>query len=352
MRDPSSSSPPRSFPHAGSPHAGPDALAEVLRQVRLESTVFARASLFSPWAVSTNGLDGGIFHAVVRGRCVAIPTAREGATKKGAKKAEALRPLELGPGDVVLLPYGDPHVMADRAGRRAVPIRGLVRATEPGGVGQLHIDGGGEETSLVCGRFDVARAPGPTTPEGRALRAPHPLLGLLPRVVRLRADDPALAAWLPPLVAALAQELDHPQPGASTVITRLADVLVVHAIRTAVREGTSEQGWLSALRDPRIARALDLVHTRPHEAWTAASLAEAVGMGRSAFFDRFTALVREPPAQYLARWRMQLAQRSLARGEGSVAEIGRRVGYDSEAAFSRAFKRLVGISPGLARGVS
>jgi AraC-like DNA-binding protein len=319
----------------------PDALAEVLRHVRLESTVFARAALSAPWAVSTNGLDGGIFHAVVRGRCVAIPSMRE-----GARKAKAERPIELGPGDVVLLPYGDPHVMTDRTGRRPVPIRGRVRTPEGGGVGLLSSEGGGEETSLVCGRFDVERAR-PT--DGDEARPPHPLLGVLPRVVHLRAGDPALAPWLPPLVAALAFELDHPQPGSSAVITRLADVLVVHAIRACVREGTTDGGWLGALRDPRVARALDLLHARPHEPWTMASLAEAVGMGRSAFFDRWCALVGEPPAQYLARWRMHLAERSLRSENGSLAEIGRSVGYDSEAAFSRAFKRLVGVAPGSLR---
>lgn len=322
------------------PPGSTDALAEVLRHVRLESSVFARAALSAPWAVSTNGLDGGIFHAVVRGRGVAIPSARA-----GQGRASEARPIELGPGDVVLLPHGDPHVMADRAGRRAVPIRGSVRTPEGGGVGLLSIDGGGEETSLVCGRFDVERA----RPTSEGMRAPHPLLGLLPRVVHLRADDPALAPWLPPLVAALAFELDHPQPGSGTVITRLADVLVVHAIRACVREGTTDGGWLGGLRDPRIAHALDLLHARPHEPWTAASLAEAVGMGRSAFFDRWSTLVGEPPAQYLARWRMHLAQRSLRLGDGSVAEVGRRVGYDSEAAFSRAFKRLVGVAPGTLR---
>ena len=314
-----------------------DALAEVLRLVRLESSVFARAALFAPWAVSTNGLDGGLFHAVVRGRCVAIP-----GVPPGAKKAKETRPLELGAGDVLLLPYGDPHVMADRVGRRAVPIRGRVRTPEAGGVGLLSIDGGGEETSLVCGRFDVERARATGADDARP---PHPLLGLLPRVVHLRASDPTLAPWLPPLVAALAFELDHPQPGSSAVITRLADVLVVHAIRACVREGTTDGGWLGALRDPRVARALDLLHARPHEPWTASSLAEAVGMGRSAFFERWSALVGEPPAQYLARWRMHLAARALRGREGSVAEIGRRVGYDSEAAFSRAFKRLVGVAP-------
>lgn len=330
-----------------------DALAQVLATVRLRSTAFARAALFAPWGVSTRGLDGGIFHAVVRGRCVAIP---ELAHQRGARASkDASRPIELGPGDVVLLPYGDPHVLADRPGRHAVPIRGRVRVPEGGGVGVLSLDGGGEETSLVCGRFDVERpletsvAPTAKAPIARAQTAPHPLLGLLPRVVHLRADDPALAPWLPPLVSALAFELDHHEPGSSTVITRLCDVLVVHAIRACVRDGSTGEGWLGALRDRRIARALDLVHARPHEPWTAASLAEAVGMGRSAFFERFTALVREPPAQYVTRWRMHLAARSLRDGEASVAEVARRVGYDSEAAFSRAFKRLVGVSPGTVR---
>lgn len=296
-----------------------DALADVLTTIRLRSAVFCRADVTAPWGVSTKGLDGGIFHAVLSGHCTSM--------------VGSAPPIALSPGDVILLPHGDAHVMADRPGRRAVPIRGLVRSSDDGGVASLCTGGGGERTVLVCGRFDFER------------RAPHPLLSLLPRAIHLRASDPPLAHWLAPTVRLIASEIEHRAPGGSTIVTRLTDVLVVHAIRAAIEAGHTEGGWLGALRDSRIGRALDLVHGAPREPWTVDSLAEKVGMSRSSFFERFTALVGEPPAQYVARWRMHLAARWLREESASVAEIADRVGYASEAAFSKAFKRLVGAPP-------
>jgi AraC-like DNA-binding protein len=298
-----------------------DALTDVLSSVRLRSTVFCRAELDAPWGVHTKGLDGGIFHAVVRGRCV-------------AQLDDGGEPVELGAGDVILLPHGDPHTMRDRPGTHARPIRDLVSEPAEGGVGEIRLVGGGETTSLVCGRFDFERG------------APHPLLSLLPRAIHLRTSDADLATWLGPTVQLVAAELERREPGASAVITRLADLLVVHAIRACVRREQAGTGWLAALRDPQVGRALDLVHGRARDPWTVDSLATKVGMSRSVFFDRWTRLVGEPPAQYLARWRMHLAARLLREESGaSVAEIADRVGYGSEAAFSKAFKRLVGAAP-------
>ncbi len=302
-----------------------DALTDVLSTVRLRSAVFACASLHAPWGVSTRGLDGGIFHAVVRGRCVARLDAR------GAQ------PIDLAAGDVVLFPHGDAHTMRDHPRTSTRPIRELVRAGE-GGVGALVVEGRGEHTQLVCGRFDLERA------------APHPLLSLLPRAIHLGAGAPSLAAWLGPTVQLIASELERREPGGAAIVTRLADTLVVHAIRACIRGDAMVGTWLGALRDPQIARALDLLHAAPREAWTVGALAERVGMSRSAFFERWSRLVGESPAVYATRWRMHVAAR-LLREEPSagLADIADRVGYASEAAFSKAFKRVVGEPPSVYR---
>lgn len=149
------------------------------------------------------------------------------------------------------------------------------------------------------------------------------------------------------LLAAEAREL---RPGGETIITRLADVLDVQAVRTWIeRDPSAQTGWLAALHDPRLGRALTLVHREPARAWSVESLASEVGMSRSGFAARFTEVVGEPAMQYVTRWRMLVALTRLSEGEESLSEIAGRLGYQSEAAFSRAFKRIIGTSPGAAR---
>lgn len=299
-----------------------DALTDVLGSVRLSSTVFCRASLTAPWGVHTKGLDGGLFHAVLRGRAVCLLEDGGGV-------------VELGPGDVVLLPHGAAHRMVDRPRTPVVPIRGRVVDDEQTGVGWLRLGGGGEVTELVCGRFDFDRQGG----------APHPLLSLLPQAIHLKADDQRVAGWLAPTVQLIAQELLRREPGSGAVIVRLCDVLVVQGFRAVVQ--APGEGWLAALKDKGVARALDALHAEPARDWSADALAKQAGMSRSAFFPRFRELVGEPPASYLVRWRMHLAARALSEDPGpSLGELADRVGYQSEAAFAKAFKRCVGQSPG------
>lgn len=299
-----------------------DALTDVLRAVRLGGTVFARAEVCSPWAVHTTGAPTGIFHAIVRGSAICIP-------------AGDAAPIHLAAGDVVLLPHGDGHTMCDSLATPAVPIRERITKVEGEDVGQLRIAGDGPATTILCGSFALERG------------GAHPLLGVLPRVLLVRGDDGPLSEWVGTTLRMMARELDERSPGAETVITRMTDLLMVYALRAHIaRLGPGQGGWMGGLKDPQVGRALAVIHRQPRDPWDVPSLAARAGMSRSGFSARFTELVGEPPAQYLTRWRIHLAERALRSEPATVAEIASRVGYGSEVAFSKAFKRFTGSPPG------
>lgn len=298
-----------------------DALTSMLRSVRMESSVFSRANLSAPFGVESGHMPRGIFHAVVRGRAwVGLAAGGE--------------PVELGPGDIAFMPFGDNHLVTDEPGR---PVRyiGDLTTVDENGMGHLLVDGDGPQTSLVCGSV--------TFSGGEA----HPVFSLLPPVVRVRDTEGRAARLIEDLIRLIADEVDVYQPGSETVVARLADVLVIYMLRSHIQSLPDDAaGWLAALRDPVLADALGLIHGHPENGWTATELASRVGLSRSAFFARFREKVGEPPAEYITRWRLHAAA-GLLRDEGlSVATAGRRVGYRTEAAFSNAFLRVMGIRPG------
>lgn len=199
----------------------------------------------------------------------------------------------------------------------------------------LRLGGGGLASTVVCG---VVRFDHPTA---------HQLTQLLPRLVTVEAWSAPELEWIQSTLRYMAVEAREPRPGGETVITRLADILVIQVIRAWIaRDPSAQRGWLGALRDPQIGRAMALVHRDPGGDWTLASLAASVGMSRSAFAARFTHVVGEPAMRYVARWRMQAARMWLQEDDASLSELAGRLGYESDAAFSRAFKRFVGVSPG------
>ena len=198
--------------------------------------------------------------------------------------------------------------------------------------------GGGASTSLLCGvvRFDHPAA--------------HQLVRLLPRMIHIEASSSPEMEWMQTTWRLMAAEARNLRPGGETVITRLADILLIQAIRSWIAQDPAAQtGWLGALQDKQIGRAIALIHREPGQAWTVASLAAEVAMSRSAFAARFTELVGEPAMHYVARWRMQVALTWLKDDNAPLADLANRLGYQSEAAFSRAFKRFIGVSPGAAR---
>jgi AraC-like DNA-binding protein len=324
-----------------------DTLSDVLRTVRLRSSLFFDLSCAGKWladAPSSGDIAATVmpevdqvidFHVVTRGECwIAI---------------QGEQPLRLRRGDIVILPQGDPHVVSSAPGMRASErvdwIEQMKIHNRPFRVAQqgMPMPGppscGGEpgkdyevDTSLVCGFIGCDRRPF------------NPLLATLPRLLHLPAS--AGSPWGTQFAQLAASESGSRRPGSEVLLERMSEMMFVDAIRRHI-DGMAEQstGWLAGLRDRFVGRALALMHDNPAADWSIDELGNLVGLSRSALHERFVELVGLPPIQYLAQWRMQLAARMLRESQASVLSIALRSGYDSEAAFGRAFKRLVGMPP-------
>jgi len=302
-----------------------DPVGEALHVLRLSGSFYSRCRFAAPWALALPPFPGSLmFHIVTAGDCWL--------------EVEGAEPRRLRPGDLALVPHGEGHRLASAPG---LPGPGLFdlpaeRVSERYEI--LRQDGGGEPAELLCGtvRFDHPAA--------------RQLVAVLPRLIAVDAASSPRSEWIGSTVRFLAAEASDLRPGGETVITRLADVLVIQAIRSWIDEDPAARtGWLGALRDPQVGRALALIHRDPAHPWTVARLADEVAMSRSAFAARFAELVGEPPMRYLTRWRMDVALTWLQEDSTALAELADRLGYRSEAAFSRAFKRFVGRPPGAVR---
>jgi AraC-like DNA-binding protein len=302
-----------------------DPLSDVLRSVRLDGAFFYAVQASEPWSVEavaakqlTPRLLPGAehlmsYHILTSGRCWGGLTGEQA--------------VALAPGDVIVFPHGDAHVMSSDPKLRSVPAT-PGRFPETVTLGE----GGAVTATFVCGFLGCDRRPF------------NPLLSTLPRQLHL----PGLSSgWLESFARQVVEESQARRVGADSVLTRLAELMFVEVLRRYIETlPPGQRGWLAGLRDDAVGRALGLLHGDPAHPWTLDELAAGVAMSRSAFTDRFTALVGQPPMQYLAQWRMQIAAGRLATGKAKVAAIAEEVGYESEEAFSRAFKRLMGVSPG------
>lgn len=314
-----------------------DALSDVLTAVRLTGAVYFDVNTTAPWVAETppgREIVGRIFprsdhlmayHVVTTGRAWAMLDG-----------APALR---LDAGDVIVFPQGDAHALASAPGMRGNSDLSSYR-TEPGQSRPFSIalgDSGGERARVVCGFL------------GCDTRPFNPLLDALPRVIHVHGGpDSALAAF----ATFAARESAAQAAGSDCVLGRLSEMLFVDVIRKHLETlSAADSGWLAALRDPAVSRALSVLHRDPARPWSLDGLSREAGLSRSALAERFTQLVGHPPMQYLTRWRMQLAARGLREADETVASIAARVGYESEAAFSRAFKKATGSAPGTWRTV-
>ncbi len=288
----------------------------------------SRAHLRCPWAVRSRSLSRAIFHAVVEGECHMHPEGHD-------------EPLHMRTGDVVLLTRGDAHVMSDGGNSIPAPLEHLSMTEDGSCVATLEFGGQGDQTRLICGTFVLRHAGGDA------------MLSSLPPVLHAHGrPSGGMSAWLDTTIDMLAHELERNAPGSEVMVARLTDMLVMYLLRACVEQAPERGGgWLSALRDERIGRAIATMHHDPAGKWTATTLASRAGMSRSSFFARFNELVGEPPARYLARWRMWVAADLLKREQLSLGELAERVGYSSEDAFSRVFKKAHGMSPGQYRRV-
>lgn len=301
-----------------------DVLSNVLNITNLATHVLGAREFVAPWGIAVDAQDHSAVYFIRRGSCWLF---RDGA-----------EPLRLNAGDVVLLANGDSHVLCSHPDMHAVePYQEAVARAQNGVVmpSDGKVDSAVESTSLQCAGYQFAK-------EG-----PHPLLALLPPLIRIPADEAASDGDLQLLLRLLAHEAKHREAGTELVLPRLIDTLFVYVLRTWLRaqpEGTC--GWFGALRDPQISNALSFIHERPQHGWTVESLARSVAMSRAAFAKRFADLVGEPPLAYVTRWRMDIAAKMLRESREPVARIAGKVGYVSETAFAKAFRRRRKLAPG------
>jgi AraC-like DNA-binding protein len=304
-----------------------DPLGETLHLLRLTGTLYCRSELTAPWGVDLPAFDGCMmFHIITAGRCWL--------------EVEGEEPCLLQQGSLVLVPHGNGHCIRSSPEEKAVPLFDIPVEQVSDRYEIMRYGGAGDLTQLTCCvvRFDHV--------------AGQQLIKLLPRLLHINSWVDDEDSWLQSTLRFIAREARELRPGGETVITHLADILIIQAIRSWIDSAPeAEQGWLAALRDHQVGRALAAIHRAPEKDWSVASLAKEVGMSRSGFSARFTNLVGESAMRYLTQWRMQLARMRLQETSDSLAVLADHFGYQSEAAFCRAFKRMFGVPPGSVRQV-
>jgi AraC-like DNA-binding protein len=316
-----------------------DPLSDVLRAVRLRGAVFFLVDATPPWV--SEAPSGDVLAPLIMPgaqHLIEYHVVKRGTCYGGLIGAP---PIELCAGDVIVFPRGDAHVMSSaphmRESRdaRHGDIGDLVRlATEPPPFALKVGETGAPQAEVVCGFL------------GCDARPFNPLITTLPRVLHVKAESSPADPYLSSLIALTLAESSAKRPGGECILARLSELMFVEVVRRHLQTLAPDQdGWLAGLRDPIVGRALSMLHARPAFEWTLESLAESAASSRSALAERFKELVGQPPMQYLAQWRMQIAARLLDERNATVAAVAYEVGYGSEAAFSRAFKKLVGVSP-------
>jgi AraC-like DNA-binding protein len=323
-----------------------DVLSDLLRAVRLRGAVFYYIEGVDPWVAETPpaqqiisaimpGADAMMeFHCLARGSCWAGIAGEP--------------PARLREGDVILFPHGDHHIISSAPGLRGrqediafffaprPPQLPFVMSLGAPGVTTARLDGGGRErATIVCGflAFDA--------------RPFNPLLASLPRTLHMPGLAAGRESWIGHLLDNAVDESNRRRPGGEAVLERMSEMMFVEVLRRYL-DGLppGQTGWLAGMRDPGVGRALSLLHERPAREWTLERLGKECGLSRSVLHERFVQFIGVPPMQYLVQWRMQLAAGRLRDSDAKVLDIALDVGYESEAAFSRAFKRIAGVTPG------
>jgi AraC-like DNA-binding protein len=320
-----------------------DTLSDLLRSVRLRGAVFYYVSFRDQWSAETP-VAKEIAEAVMPS-CEHVMEYHMIAKGNGWAAVSGQAPVKLGAGDIVMFPHGDRHVLSSAPGIEPYRVSAdwvFARRNEPKPLSIAYhhgvVDAGAllpvEEADaiVVCGFL------------GCDLRPFNPLVAALPRVLHLPASR--TGDWVGRVIDQAVVESNARQPGGDAVLERLSEMMFVDAARRYLDSLPEDAtGWLAGLRDRFVGRALALMHERPDHAWSVDDLGHEVGLSRSALHERFVQYLGQPPMQYLASWRIQLGARLLRESNRNVATIAVDVGYDSEAAFSRAFRRMVGMPP-------
>jgi AraC-like DNA-binding protein len=296
--------------------------ADFLRGIRLQSAVAFWPEFRAPWGVSVER-DWAVFHIVAQGDC-------------WLQVRGIAEPVRLSEHDFVVVTHGQFHTLCDQISRRVVNFFDLVKANDAGRKGGLCFPGDGAVTKLVCGGMLLEN------------RRSNPLLSILPPVLHVKADKNCGRPLMRLMAQQIASELESGGIGSREVVNRLVDVLFLQAVRTYFEENadTATSGWLAAVRDPQIGRALELLHRQSRRQWTVDSLAREVAMSRSSFASRFRELVGEPPQHYFTRLRISAAASRIRSTGDKLIAIAAAAGYESLPAFVKSFKRHTGMTPG------
>lgn len=306
---------PRTVPDAT------DTLGETLYSLRLNGLVYAQSELSAPWGIAMPRMDGKMmFHIVTQGGCWL--------------RFHDKQSVYLKPGELALLPRGEGHLIASDEQQACQPFFDIPVSKLSERFEFMRYGGGGDETLLICGVLSFDHVAG------------QKLVAQLPQLIHMTSSNGVLPGQLQPLVQLMADEARALCPGGETVIAHLADIIVIQAIRYWIEHAPeATKGWLGALKDPKIGKALAVIHAHPEKTWTVDRLADQAGMSRSGFSARFSEVIGTSVKQYVTEWRMSLARMKIMHSPVALADLAEELGYQSEAAFSRAYKRVIGVPP-------
>jgi AraC-like DNA-binding protein len=309
-----------------------DALSEALHSVRMTGAIFFDAICTAPWGFAVPAMEHAAsllspgtervigYHLVVEGKAFVRMT--------GAAE------VSLTAGDIVIFPHGDPHTVTNGRPAKLIDSGASISRFLAGDFSPFQIGGGGEATRFVCGYFGCER------------HAARMFLNGLPTMIKINIREDIAGEWLESSIRHSLSEAASGRPGRTVLLSKMAEALFIETLRRYMEQLPPEQiGWLAGARDPVVGPALALLHRKPSHPWTVAELAAEAGSSRAVVAKRFTGLLGEPPLTYLARWRLQLAARKLQTTQEAVLQVASDVGYESEAAFNRAFKREFGLPP-------
>ncbi|OKS85382.1 AraC family transcriptional regulator [Mucilaginibacter polytrichastri] len=297
-----------------------DALSTVLEATRLKGVVYSKFPLAAPWGLDIVQDQNSQFWRLVSGSCViGSPDGRI---------------IELKEGDLVFIPNGSAHWIADKSTSLRMPSPEFVKARR---AGTAVFNSGGAVTNLIAGHFEFDYQP------------LHPFLKDLPPIIHIRQYSTKNQLLVKQITQLMLEELNNEKPGSNVMLKCLSEIMFINIIRAYLEQAAPDSGFLSALNDPRISKALKLMQDTPQNNWTLESLASEIGMSRSVFFNQFKKLVHETPLSYLTNWRIRQAQKLLITNSSNISQIAANVGYQSEAAFNRIFKSKTGQTPAVYR---
>lgn len=301
-----------------------DVLADVLAVLDVQASLYFRATFSAPFSVAVPADHRRIrFHLGCKGTSwIGLPSGESAV---------------YGPGDLIVVPHGSSHTLADGPTTPALPLDDVLKQAHSERVGCISYGGRGPSVELVCGHF------------GFNEEIVHPLIESLPPLIHIKAREQQDYTWLDVVLRQMGEESRAGLPGYQEVLRRLSEILFIKVLRAFLEEGSDSPRFLTGLVDPQLRRALDVIHADPSLDWTVERLAEIAGLSRTIFADRFRTKLGVTPMRYVADWRLHKARALLAKPALTVGEVSRAVGYDSEAAFNRAFSQRFGKTPGTVR---